>query len=119
MDANHPEPVPGAVPAAAPAAAPDPAAPWRAWRPGQRVVVRRRLPPGEPQPYTDVLGDLLAVDDAGVTVRTRRQGDVRVPAQDIALGKLVPPAPPRRPRRDAAAEVEGSSTEGGGGPSTS
>ncbi|HYQ74523.1 hypothetical protein [Cellulomonas sp.] len=81
---------------------PDPAAgdaPWRAWRAGQRVVVRRRLPAGEPQPYTDVLGDLVAVDDEGVTVRTRRAGDVRVPGAEIALGKVVPPAPERRPRR--------------------
>lgn len=62
----------------------------------QRVVVRRRLPAGEPQPYTDVLGDLVAVDDAGVTVRTRRSGDVRVPGAEIAIGKLVPPAPERR-----------------------
>lgn len=77
----------------------DPATPWRAWRPGQRVVVRRRLPPGEPQPYTDVLGDLLAVDAAGVTVRTRRGGDVRVPGDEIAIGKVVPPAPERRPSR--------------------
>ncbi|VTR78072.1 putative acetyltransferase [Cellulomonas hominis] len=73
-----------------------PDAPWRAWHVGQRVVVRRRLPPGEPQPYTDVLGDLVAVDDAGVTVRTRRSGDVRVPGAEIAIGKLVPPAPERR-----------------------
>lgn len=74
-------------------------APWRAWRVGQRVVVRRRQPPGEPQPYTDVLGDLVAVDDDGVTVRTRRAGDVRVPGAEIALGKVVPSAPQRRPRR--------------------
>ncbi|MBU5424681.1 hypothetical protein KQI48_18570 [Cellulomonas hominis] len=63
------------------------------------MVVRRRLPAGEPQPYTDVLGDLVAVDDEGVTVRTRRAGDVRVPGDEIAIGKVVPPAPPRRPRR--------------------
>lgn len=78
---------------------PDPHASWRTWTVGRRVVVRRRLPPGEPQPYTDVLGDLVAVDDGGVTVRTRRAGDVRVPGAEIALGKLVPPAPERRPRR--------------------
>lgn len=89
-------------------------APWRAWSPGVRVVVRRRrddLPPaGAPvpagpdePPYTDVLGDLLAVDDDGLTVRTRR-GDVRVPAADVLLGKLVPPAPVRRPRRAAPDE---------------
>lgn len=70
--------------------------PWRAWRAGQRVVVRRRLPAGSDQPYTDVLGDLVGVDDAGVTVRTRRHGDVRVPGDEIAIGKVVPPAPARR-----------------------
>lgn len=86
-------------PAGPAGAAPDAHASWRTWTVGRRVVVRRRLPAGEPQPYTDVLGDLVAVDDAGVTVRTRRSGDVRVPADEIALGKLVPPAPERRPRR--------------------
>jgi hypothetical protein len=63
-----------------------------------RVVVRRALdvPPDAPPPhYTDVLGDLLAVDDDGVLVRTRR-GDVRVPAAAIRLTKVVPPAPPHR-----------------------
>lgn len=75
---------------------------WRAWTPGVRVVVRRLRDDspaaGEP-PYTDVLGDLLAVDDAGLTVRTRR-GDVRVPAADVVLTKVVPPAPEPRGRRD-------------------
>ncbi|HEY0186533.1 MAG TPA: hypothetical protein VGC67_03510 [Cellulomonas sp.] len=73
--------------------------PWRAWTAGDRVVVRRRLPAGSAQPYTDVLGDLLSVDDDGVLVRTRRHGDIRVPGSQIAIGKVVPPAPARRPRR--------------------
>jgi hypothetical protein len=59
------------------------------------VVVRRRLAAGG---WTDVLGDLLAVSDDGVVVRTRR-GDVAVPAAEIALGKPVPPAPARRAPR--------------------
>ncbi|CAL8976501.1 hypothetical protein CELL_02325 [Cellulomonas sp. T2.31MG-18] len=71
---------------------------WREWAPGIRVVVRRLRDdspgPGEPR-YTDVLGDLLEVDDEGVLVRTRR-GDVHVPARAIALTKVVPPAPTRR-----------------------
>ncbi|WP_034622914.1 hypothetical protein [Cellulomonas sp. URHE0023] len=74
---------------------------WRSWSPGVRVVVRRRrddLPDapavGEPR-HTDVLGDVLAVDDGGVLVRTRR-GDVLVPAADIVLTKLVPPPPAPR-----------------------
>jgi hypothetical protein len=76
---------------------------WRFYAPGDRVVVRRvrddSPAAGEP-PYTDVLGDVLEVDDTGLTVRTRR-GDVRVPGQDVVLTKRVPPAPVRRPRRDA------------------
>lgn len=72
--------------------------PWLAWPVGARVVVRRRLAEGG---YSDVLGDLLEVDDDGVRVATRR-GPVRVPAADIAIGKLIPPPPPRRPRREPA-----------------
>ena len=71
-------------------------APWRAWTPGQRVVVRRRLPEGG---WTDVLGELVQVDDDGVTVDTRR-GRVRVPGADIGIGKVVPPAPERRRGRE-------------------
>ncbi|WP_182113321.1 MULTISPECIES: hypothetical protein [unclassified Actinotalea] len=71
-----------------------PPGPWTAWPVGARVVVRRRLPEGG---FTDVLGELLAADAAHVVVRTRR-GDVDVPAPDIALGKVVPPAPARRER---------------------
>ncbi|WP_426594589.1 hypothetical protein ACPPVS_03445 [Cellulomonas sp. McL0617] len=71
---------------------------WRAWSPGVRVVVRRLRDDGpaagEPR-HTDVLGEVLAVDDEGVVVRTRR-GDVRVPAADIVLTKQVPPPPARR-----------------------
>ena len=76
---------------------------WRDWSPGVRVVVRRirdDLPatasPDEPR-HTDVLGEVIAVDDGGVLVRTRR-GDVRVPAGDIVLTKLVPPPPAPRHR---------------------
>lgn len=82
---------------------------WRSWTPGTRVVVRRRrddLPPGTPTgtlhggepPFTDVLGEVVAVDDGGVTVRTRR-GDVHVPATDVLRAKVVPPPPAPRARR--------------------
>lgn len=70
---------------------------WRTWAVGTRVVVRRRLGPGDDHLYTDVLGELTRVDDDGVQVRTRR-GPVDVPGSEIVLGKVVPPAPPRRPR---------------------
>ncbi|MGV8977622.1 MAG: hypothetical protein ACOH17_06230 [Cellulomonas sp.] len=73
--------------------------PWRALTPGVRVVVRRRLGPDEELLYSDVLGELLDIDDDGVLIVTRR-GRVHVPAKDIALAKIVPPAPPRRPLRD-------------------
>ena len=71
---------------------------WRTLAPGVRVVVRRRLGPGESLLYSDVLGELMAVDDGGVLIETR-SGPVRIPARDIALAKIVPPAPPRRSRR--------------------
>ncbi len=67
---------------------------WTGWPVGVRVVVRRRLPDGK---FSDVLGDLLATGPDGVLVRTRK-GDVRVEAAEIAIGKVVPPARPRRPR---------------------
>jgi hypothetical protein len=68
---------------------------WTTWPVGVRVVVRRRLPDGR---YSDVLGELLATDDGGVRVLTRG-GEVHVAAAEIAIGKVVPPARPRR-RRD-------------------
>jgi hypothetical protein len=70
---------------------------WTQWPVGERVVVRRRLADGR---YSDVLGELLATDDDGVLVRTRG-GDVAVAADEIAIGKVVPPARPRRPRSTA------------------
>lgn len=72
--------------------------PWLAWSVGDRVVVRYRITrerPGGPG-HTDALGYLIACNSERVTVRTR-SGDVTIPAEAIALGKLVPPPPaPRR-----------------------
>ena len=70
--------------------------PWQAWPVGARVVVRRHLPEGG---YSDVLGELLVTGPDGVRVLTRR-GEVTVDAADIAVGKIVPPAVPRRRRRE-------------------
>ena len=72
--------------------------PWTSWAPGVRVVVRRRLPEGG---YSDVLGELTACSPQGVVVLTRR-GAVMVAAADIAVAKIVPPAPPRRAPRGSA-----------------
>jgi hypothetical protein len=71
------------------------------------VVVRRRLEDGR---FSDVLGDLLATGPEGVRVRTRK-GDVDVPAAEIALGKIVPPAPPPRVRREPREAGEAPETE--------
>lgn len=68
---------------------------WTQWPVGARVVVRRRLPDGK---FSDVLGELLATDDDGVRVRTRTGAEVTVTAAEIAVGKVVPPARPRRAR---------------------
>jgi N-acetylglutamate synthase len=64
---------------------------------GRRVVLRHRLPDGR---ATDVLGELVAWDDAGGYARVATpRGEVAVPLADILMGKPVPPAPaPRRPR---------------------
>lgn len=75
---------------------------------GARVVVRRRLPDGAPAAYTDVVGVLTAVDDAVLTVETRR-GPVAVPRQDVVAAKPIPPRParPGRPHRTtSAADLE-------------
>ncbi|WP_104179159.1 ferrous iron transport protein A [Arthrobacter sp. B0490] len=68
---------------------------------GTRVVVRRRVEGG----FTDSLGDLVSVDAATCTVRTRRGDDV-VRLAEVTAAKPVPPAPPRRAPRRPATGVE-------------
>jgi hypothetical protein len=86
---------------------------WRDLSAGIRVVVRRRLSPAEAAAsghvWTDVIGVVLAVDDAGLRLRrdpARRAavGDaaepdvVVVPGAEIEAVRRLPPRPARRPR---------------------
>jgi hypothetical protein len=70
---------------------------WRSWSVGTRVMVRRRIA-DEDFRYSDVIGEVVHRDDDGLVLRTRHGEDVSVPADVIATGKVVPPAPVRRPR---------------------
>ena len=67
-----------------------------------RVVVRHRISAG----VTDSLGDLVALDAAGCTIRTRKGDDVVLLA-DITAAKPVPPAPPRRAPRRSGVDSSG------------
>ncbi|WP_285108399.1 DUF6725 family protein [Promicromonospora sp. MEB111] len=89
-----------------------PAAPggWRDLRPGTRVVVRRRLAPSGPvrsdggtaHRWTDLIGFVVGVSDAGLRLRTDpvpgrgEPREVDVPASDIEAAKPIPPRPVRR-----------------------
>ena len=63
-------------------------------------MVRRRLPDGL---FSDVLGEVVSRDDAGLVLATRA-GEVAVPAGIIVTGKPIPPPPPRRERRASLTE---------------
>ncbi|WP_159793997.1 hypothetical protein [Puerhibacterium puerhi] len=94
----------------------DDTAPWRRLEPGERVVVRRRLDPAEAAAaraagrgavWTDVIGVVLAVDDAGLRLRTdaasaRASHEVRVPGSAVEAVRRVPPRPPRRAPRSGS-----------------
>lgn len=70
-------------------------------RVGRRVVLRHRIDEGEDGPrFTDVTGELLAIDDTHAVVRSRTD-DVRVPWADVVAAKELPPRPDRagRPHR--------------------
>ena len=81
--------VPGDEPGGVRRAGEPPPLPWLAWKVGDRVVVRYLDDDGR---RTDALGPLTAVTAAYVEVDTKR-GNVRVPAERMITGKLVPPAP--------------------------
>lgn len=57
---------------------------------GRRVTVRLRVP-GAPERYSDVVGDLLALDEHTAVVHTR-SGPVEVPLADVAIARLAPPS---------------------------
>lgn len=61
--------------------------------PGERVMVRHRLPPGASHPMTDVLGTLTGRDP--VTVQTRDGREVRIAESDVVSLRAIPPAPVR------------------------
>lgn len=66
----------------------DSTAVWTHWPVGSRVVVRRRLAEGG---YSDVVGELISTSTKSVTVRSRRLGVVTIPAEIIAIGKVITP----------------------------
>ena len=58
---------------------------------GHRVVVRRIIGVrGNRTQFSDALGELVAYDETGLTVATRR-GVVRIPHDAIQAAKRVPP----------------------------
>lgn len=64
---------------------------------GHRVVVRRRIgigTLGRPL-FTDLLGELVSIDDEHVVVRADDGRDHAVPVADVAAAKAIPPRPVR------------------------
>ena len=62
------------------------------FRPGDRVVVRYRLPDGR---ATDALGILLSADETTLVVDGKR-GVETIAVSDVIAAKSVPPAPEPR-----------------------
>ena len=67
---------------------------------GKRVTIRWRPPELDgSNMMTDVLGILEEADEQFFKVRRGRDGElVVIPRARALAGKVVPPAPPRRPR---------------------
>jgi len=82
---------------------------------GRRVVIRRiiGLRDGRPQ-FTDLLGELVAVDEKQLTVRNAT-GDHLVPRAEVAAAK---PVPPRRATRREIAALERVAAKGWPAPDT-
>src|SRR6266540_116543 len=82
---------------------------------GRRVVIRRiiGLRDGRPQ-FTDLLGELVAVDEKQLTVRNAT-GDHLVPRAEVAAAR---PVPPRRATRREIAALERVAAKGWPAPDT-
>ena len=81
-----------------------PTAPTGAPRPGERCVVRHRLPDGS---ATDVIGELVAVDAERLTISPRPQETIMIKTPDVIVIKVVPEIPRgRSPLRTTPAELE-------------
>lgn len=66
---------------------------------GQRVVIRWRPPCLDASgQITDVLGILEEADDLSFAVRTRDQTLIVIPRTRALASKVIPQAPPPRPR---------------------
>lgn len=82
--------------------------PWRL-RVGRRVAVRHRIPrPDDTAPaLTDVTGQLIAVDDSTLSIRSDRLGEVVVPLDLVVAAKEIPDrqARPGSPHRTARIDV--------------
>lgn len=64
---------------------------------GARVVVRRRLGERDGRPvYSDVIGELTAIDEGELRVRTASGDEVTIDRGDVVATRFVPPAPARR-----------------------
>jgi N-acetylglutamate synthase len=67
---------------------------------GQRVVIRWRPPSLDATgQMTDVLGILEKADNESFAVRTRDGILAVIPRTRALAGKVIPPPPPRRPRK--------------------
>ena len=67
---------------------------------GQRVVIRWQPPSLDASDQmTDVLGILEEADAESFAVRTRDGTLIVIPRTSALAGKVISPAPPRRPRK--------------------
>lgn len=75
--------------------------------PGSRMAIRTRIPGAEPPgpTLTDTVGEVVALDDETVVVRTRA-GDVSLERALVTAARVIPPRPGRRGAPHRAITVE-------------